>query len=148
MTGGHLVNDQHEDEAQHQSHPYQVLGRVLLLFMVTMRGCGSTVILVMVTSLVSHVQGLDTLGDDDREGGPQQQPRPQHTHQLQEVTLRVTSVLRLSTKYIVQYSTVQYYRTIFDSHLQLLLRECYKQRNAASQVAAKQHHPAEDDQLE
>ena len=92
VTGGHLVNDQHEDEAQHQSHAYQVLGGVLLLLMVTMGGCGSTVILVMVTSLVSHVQGLDTLGDDDREGGPQQQPRPQHTHQLREVTVRVTAV--------------------------------------------------------
>ena len=71
VTGGHLVNDQHEDEAQHQRHAYQVLGGVLLL-LVTMGGCGPTVILVVMTSLVSHVQGLDTLRDDDREGGPQQ----------------------------------------------------------------------------
>ena len=106
MTGGHLVNDQHEDEAKHQSHAYQVLGGVLLLLMVTMGGCGSTVILMMVTSLVSHVQGLDTLGDDDREGGPQQQARPQHTHQLsRELTVRVTTEVQCSVKYSTSYST-------------------------------------------
>ena len=76
VTGGHLVNDQHEDEAQHQRHAYQVVGGVLLLMAmaVTSGGCGPTghAGLVMVT-LVSHVESLDTLGDDDREGSAQQQ---------------------------------------------------------------------------
>ena len=84
-TGGHLVDDQHEDEAEHQGDSDEMVARVLPALVVVVSAGGPSLVLVVagVTGGVGHVQSLHSLWNDDTESCAQQEAGSHHTDELQ-----------------------------------------------------------------